>query len=144
MSKYRYTLLSHWHFKHEELVVKTSPSIRCKEWKAWTSVSLSVPHFCDRVYNPILSEANMTVSPSNELSHCCYHTAGHALNREDTDWCEKSVDLLKLSIMTVPILSLHDSTQTFLIHTDVCDLSLGVALMQKDADGREAAAVYGS
>lgn len=56
----------------------------------------------------------------------------------------ESVDLLKQSIMTVPILSLHDSTQTFLIHTDVCDLSLGVALMQKDADGKEAAAVYGS
>lgn len=45
ISKYRYTLLSHWHFKHERLVVKISPSSAKPELQCLSQSHISVIEF---------------------------------------------------------------------------------------------------
>ncbi len=50
----------------------------------------------------------------------------------------------KNCLMSEPILCLPYFTCPFFIHTDACDLRLGVALMQKDDSGRDVAVAFES
>uniref|UniRef100_A0A673IU51 Reverse transcriptase/retrotransposon-derived protein RNase H-like domain-containing protein n=1 Tax=Sinocyclocheilus rhinocerous TaxID=307959 RepID=A0A673IU51_9TELE len=71
------------------------------------------------------------------------------LTRKETpfswdDSCQASMDYLKNCLTSEPILCLPDFTCPFSIHTDVYDLGLGAALMQKDDMGQDVVVAFAS
>lgn len=71
------------------------------------------------------------------------------LTRKETPFCsdescQAAMDFLTKCLTSAPILCFPNFTWPFYIHTDTCDLGLGVSLMQKDDMGQDVVVAFAS
>ncbi len=58
--------------------------------------------------------------------------------------CQAAMDFLKDKLTSAPVLKFPNFSLPFFIHADACDVGLGVALMQRDNNGRDVVVAYAS
>ncbi len=58
--------------------------------------------------------------------------------------CQAAMDFLKDRLTSAPVLKFPNFSLPFFIHADACDVGLGVALMQRDNNGRDVVVAYAS